>query len=35
MHRTIAIGILLVLAGCSSQPEAPVLGAWQGTQPGS
>lgn len=33
-HRTIATSILLALAACSSPPAAPVLGAWQGSQPG-
>jgi hypothetical protein len=29
-----ALGFLLALAACTSQPDAPVLGAWHGNQPG-
>jgi hypothetical protein len=33
--RIAALGFLLALADCSSQPNAPVMGAWQGNQPGA
>jgi hypothetical protein len=34
IHRMFTFGILLALAGCGSQPDAPIYGAWQGSQPG-
>jgi hypothetical protein len=30
-----ALGLLLALADCSSQPEDPVMGEWHGNQPGA
>jgi hypothetical protein len=33
--RIAALGFLLALADCSSQLNAPVMGAWQGNQPGA
>jgi hypothetical protein len=30
-----ALGLLLALADCSSQPDDPIMGAWHGNQPGA
>jgi hypothetical protein len=34
MHRVAILGFLLAFAGCASQPDGLVLGAWHGQQPG-
>ncbi|HEX3575188.1 MAG TPA: hypothetical protein VHU42_11360 [Rhodopila sp.] len=33
--RIATLGFLLALADCSTQPDAPVMGAWHGNQPGA
>jgi hypothetical protein len=34
IYRIAAFGFLLAFAGCSGRPDAPVVGAWHGHQPG-
>jgi hypothetical protein len=33
-NRIAILGFLLAFAGCASQPNGPVVGAWHGQQPG-